>query len=234
MKIAATLSALLLSASASFAQISFGPAAGFQLTSYRFAINGSKLNKGVINMAGNLHGGGIAEIAFTNRLRLQPGVLFSSNSYYPNNDPYGFSIHAIDIPVVLTYHTGMKHQSHFFFGIGPYASVNVGGTSTFMLVDIAGNPLSDPITAKLTYGSKEPSQLTRFGAGAVAYAGRQFKRGLFVRLNYQLGLKNLQPAPQNQDYSITNSNVGLTLGYLFRTKNKKEKTEAASKPKPSY
>lgn len=234
MRIATTLSTLLLSATASFAQISFGPAAGFHLTSYRFAINGSKVNKAQINLTGNLHGGGIANIPISGRFHLQPGVLFSSNSYYPNNDPYGFSIHAIDVPVVLTYHTGMKHQSHFFFGIGPYASINVGGTATFILVDIAGNPLSDPIKAKLTYGPKEPSQLTRFGAGAVAYAGRQFKRGLFVRLNYQLGLKNLQPAPQNQSYSIINSNVGLTLGYLFRTKNKKEKTEAASKPKPSY
>lgn len=185
-------------------------------------------------MAGNLHAGGIAEIALTNRLRLQPGVFFSSNSYYPTNDPYGFSIHAIDVPVILTYHTGMKNQSHFFFGAGPYVSVNIGGTATYTLVDIAGNPLSNPITAKLTYGPKEPDQLTRFGAGAVAHVGRQFKRGLFVRLNYQLSLKNLQPAPQNQYYSITNSNVGLTLGYLFRTKNKKEKSETAAKPKPSY
>lgn len=233
MRIAATLSTLLLSTSASFAQISFGPAVGFHLTSYRLAINGSKLNKGVINMAGNLHGGAIADIPLHNRFHLQPGVLFSTNSYYPGNDPSGFSIHAIDVPAILTYHSGMKNQSHFFFGAGPYASFNVGGTATFVYTDIAGN-LSAPITAKLVYGAKEPNQLRRFGAGIVANAGRQFKRGHFIRLNYQLGLRNLQPVPRNQYYSLTNSNVGLMLGYLFRTKNKKEKTEAASKPKPSY
>lgn len=232
------LTCILFAVNVCTAQISFGPIVGFHLTSYNFLKDGNNINDPNAIDVVNGRLGVAGDFPFSKRFHFQTSVSFTGNGYYTPT-PYGaeskFNVNAIEVPLLLSYHGGIKHQSHLFAGIGIYGAYNVGGKRS-RLVTIGTGPSTtmQPANERLAFGADTPAHLSRIAAGITANAGYQWKRGMFVRIHYQMGLKNMYPNPVNTSYTVTSSNYGLTLGYFFHPKNKKERIEKASKPKPSY
>lgn len=212
------------------AQISVGPTAGLQLTGYRQSTNGHYSKNPYASRVVDIRAGAAADIPLKNRLHLQTGALFTSNGFYqelPNFPPSSFTINAIEIPAFLSYHLGMKYQTHFFFSGGIYADINIGGSGTTTYVDLYGNVIGTK-REQLTFGSKIPADARGMSAGAGLNAGLQLKRGFFARIHYQYGLTNLLPSPIDAAMRTASNNYGLSVGYLFNThwpKERKDKKE---------
>ena len=213
------------------AQIAVGPIGGIQLTRYRQAVDGNFSRNAFASRVVDMRLGAVADFPLHNRLHLQSGVQFTTNGFYqqlPGEPPYSFTVNAIEIPLFLSYHLGMKHQSHFFFSGGILANVNIGGSSKVTYRDVAGNVIGTEVR-KLDIANKVPADIRRFGGGLGLNAGLQLKRGLFVRLHYQQGLINLYPKPVSDMYHTASNNYGLTIGYLFNTRWQKEKKDKEDK-----
>lgn len=223
------MGALLLFCTAAQAQISFGPAAGFHLTSY---------NKNVVlgKRAMDMQIGAAADIPLSHEWHFQPGVYYTSNSYPMaelGSSITHWGINTIDIPLSITYRTGMKRQSHFFFGVGAFAAINVGGHANVLFTNSAGEIIGEG-RGKFTFGTDTPATFRRLGAGYILNAGYQLKNGIFVRLHYQRALRNITPAPIDRNYITVSNNFGLTAGYFFHQRTRKERKEKTAKPKPQY
>ncbi|GAA4461213.1 hypothetical protein GCM10023093_05480 [Nemorincola caseinilytica] len=172
----------------------------------------------------NIRAGAVTDVPLRRRLHLQTGALFTTNGFLraiPGMPDHIVSIHAIDIPLFLSWHMGMKHQSHFFISGGVFADINVGGHATITYTDLWGNVLETQ-RPRLSYGKEYPNDARRMSYGLGLNAGYQLKSGFFVRAHYQRGLTNLNPAPIDDTYFLSSNNYGLTIGYLFKTSKGKE------------
>ncbi len=210
-KLFSTLFILLFSASFAMAQtadrtkISFAVIGGlnFQNLNGKTA-DGSKLEN---DMLLGYHAGVNVQIPIAPEFYFQPGLLYSvkgaKNTYTFLGTDYVSTtkINYIEMPLNLVY-KALLGKGFIMLGFGPYVGYVIGGKST-----LEGGSVT--IEEDLIYKD--------FDAGANLFAGYEMANGLFLQLDTQFGMLNINPenTDQNNEATTKNTGFGLSLGYRF-------------------
>lgn len=150
---------------------------------------------------------------------IQPGLLFTTKG--AKNTTGGitstYNISYAELPLNFMY-KGMVGKGYIMLGAGPYLGYGVAGKTR-----IEGGPETIETDIEFTNVVEpgDPFTTTFFkalDAGANIFAGYEMAGGLFLQLNAQLGLLEINPEDQrlSSDASvIKNTGFGLSIGYRF-------------------
>jgi Outer membrane protein beta-barrel domain len=164
-----------------------------------------------------IQGGFVADLQLGKHLSLQPGVNFVQKGMKiksdenGSNDTYTERINAIEIPINILYNS-KGNAGNLFVGAGPSFSFAMAGK---YIEKIDGETDKE----KMSFGNNEMDDDYRaFDFGVNGMIGYEFKGGLFMAANYNLGLRNLLPGG-DEDYGKVKTNYfGVRLGYFFNRK----------------
>jgi len=181
--------------------------------------NGDKLKN---SMLIGFHGGVNVQLPIAPEICFQPGLLFSTkgakNSYGSLTGTYKLSY--IELPLNVVY-KGALGNGFIMVGFGPYLAYAIGGKST---LNNETTTIENNIVFKKTVESGDPyltAYMKRFDAGGNIFAGFETAGGLFVQLNTQFGMININPKDNRmiQEFSdklsVKNTGFGLSFGYRF-------------------
>ena len=198
------ISFAVLIAASSFGQIRLGLKAGLNLA------NMSTNAEGVSpKMIIGFHFGGILDIAMTDMISLQPGILFSTKGAKADFDMGGTTVtgttkvNYIEVPINLTFKLG-SGDTKFVPFIGPYLGYGIGGT---MKMEGGGQSISQDIK----FGSSETDDLKALDLGLNIGVGVEMG-SLIISAQYGLGLANISTSSSETD---KNNVIGISVGYLF-------------------
>jgi hypothetical protein len=161
-----------------------------------------------------IQAGFIADLQLGKHLSLQPGVNFvqkgmkTSSEEGGSNYKYVERINAIEIPINILYNS-KGNAGNFFVGAGPSLSFAMAGK---YIEEMDG----EEEKTKMLFGNDEMEDDYRaFDLGINGMIGYEFKGGLFLAANYNIGLRNLLPGG-DEDYGKVRTNyAGIRLGYFF-------------------
>lgn len=211
--------------------ISGGPEIGLNLSNISSAYNGDHASGGI---RAGLKVGGVIDFGFTPHFSLQPGLFYSmkgthETSFQSTSNPfttttsssrYDYRISYLEIPVNFQYKFGRPRYGQFFIGAGPYVAFALGGkatdeSGTTVTGNNGGSVSSDRSTTyTLNIGNNATDDVKTVDAGLNFNLGYQFARGLYFRGNAGLGLVNIMPGGDANNY-MHNWGFGLSVGYLF-------------------
>jgi hypothetical protein len=201
---------LVLSASFAIAQekskMSFGILGGVNFQNLNGKLSsGDKLDN---DMLLGFHGGVNVQIPVAPEFYFQPGLMFATkgakNTYTILGSEFTdeIKINYIEMPLNLVY-KGAVGNGFFMLGFGPYLAYGISGKQVF-----EGNSIT--FERGVDYNA--------FDAGANIFAGFEMASGLFLQLDTQFGMLNINPDAENStnDQSTAkNTGFGLSLGYRF-------------------
>jgi hypothetical protein len=164
-------------------------------------VSGNNLENDMIT---GFHAGLNAQVPIAPQFYFQPGLLFSTKGAKISETAYKLSY--IELPLNFVY-KALVGNGYFMLGFGPYLAYGIGGKD---------------IEFKKTVESGDSDAIKYFkpfDSGANLFFGYELSSGLFVQLNTQLGLIDINP----EDNRITgdnkssgrNTGYGLSLGYRF-------------------
>lgn len=211
---------LLLSVSFTFAQspkMSFAVLGGVNLQN----LNGkdSESNKLENDMILGFHAGVNVQIPVAPEFYFQPGILFSTKGGKNANNPITatYKLSYVELPLNLVY-KGMLGNGYVMIGFGPYVAYGIGGKAIF---EGGAVSLESDIEFKNVVELTDPLDVVYFkalDAGANIFIGYEMASGIFIQLNSQLGMLNINPEDRrilgNQSI-LRNTGFGASLGYRF-------------------
>ncbi len=202
---------LILALSASFAiaqeksKMSFGILGGVNFQNLNGKLSsGDKLDN---DMLLGFHGGVNVQIPIAPEFYFQPGLMFAikgaKNTYSILGSEFTdeIKINYIEMPLNLVY-KGALGSGFVMLGFGPYVAYGISGKQVF-----EGNDLT--FERGVDYNA--------FDAGANIFFGYEMAGGLFLQLDTQFGMLNINPDDANSNDKTTakNTGFGLSLGYRF-------------------
>lgn len=180
-------------------------------------VDGDKLENDLIV---GFHGGVNLLMPIAPEINFQPGVLFSTKGSEINSNVLvdllnvSYRISYIEVPLNLVYRPQLG-DNYILLGFGPYFAFAVGGKWK----------VGDNIEREFDFRNTIDADalpgipyLRRFDAGANIFFGYELEAGLFVTLNAQLGLMNINPEDNRtagEEGTLKNTGFGLSLGYRF-------------------
>ena len=158
--------------------------------------------------------GAMANIAAGKSFVIQPAINWvqkgttDEQTFEGSTEKVSLTTNNIELPVNFMYsHNG------FFIGAGPSFTFAVSGK---IKVEADGTKGDE----KLNFGNSDTDAMKAFDFGANAITGYQFKGGVFIAANYNLGLSNLAPGSDPNKGSLKSGYFGIKLGYLLGGKGK--------------
>lgn len=207
--------AFLFIASASKAQspkIKFGIHAGTSIANMKYEEDNISYSP---QSSVGIQAGLVADFQLSKHISLQPGINFVQKGMkMKDDDIYGSDYEAIErinnieIPVNVLFNSNGSY-GNFFVGAGPSLSFAVAG-KTIEKMD------GDTEKIKLKFGNDEMEDDYRaFDLGLNGMIGFEFKGGLFIAANYNIGLLNLLPGGDSDYGTVRSSYAGFRIGYFF-------------------
>lgn len=214
---------LVLTVSVSLAQtsdrakMSFGIVGGANFQNLNGKLSsGDKLEN---DMLLGFHGGVNVQIPIVPEFYFQPGLMYSIKGAKSTNSLYTETtkISYIEMPLNMVYKAALGH-GYFMLGFGPYVGYGIGGN----VKTVGGSLTVDrDIEFKSVVETTDPLTVPyykAFDAGANMFAGFEMANGLFVQLDTQFGMLNINPEDKRiltDKSSKKNTGFGLSLGYRF-------------------
>jgi hypothetical protein len=161
--------------------------------------NGDKLAN---DMLMGFHGGVNVQIPIAPEFYFQPGLMFAVKGAKNTTGIFGAEstdetrINYIELPLNLVY-KGALGNGFIMIGIGPYLAYGISGKQ---IIDGSSFPF------------ERGTDYDAFDAGGNIFAGYETAGGLFLQLDTQLGMVNINTEDQP---TIKNTGFGLSLGYRF-------------------
>jgi hypothetical protein len=213
---------LMVSATLTFAQttekgkISFAITGGVNFQNLNGKLStGDKLEN---DMLLGFHGGVNVQIPIAPEFYFQPGLMFAvkgakSTPFSNNNYTSKTKINYIEMPLNMVYKAALGN-GFFMLGFGPYVAYGIGGKA---VTEVGSVTLEKNIEFKNEAGALDFPVYKRFDAGANIFAGYEMASGLFVQLDTQFGMLNINPdrGANDNKSSSKNTGFGLSLGYRF-------------------
>lgn len=197
---------LILALSASFAiaqepdKMSFGILGGVNFQNLNGKISsGDKLEN---DMLLGFHGGVNVQIPIAPEFYFQPGLMFAIKGAKNTKTILGSEItdeiklNYIEVPLNLVY-KGALGSGFVMLGFGPYVAYGISGKEV-----IAGN----------SFSYEKGVDYNAFDAGANIFVGYEMSSGIFLQLDTQFGMLDIDP---NENNTAKNTGFGLSLGYRF-------------------
>ena len=198
--------ALILVLSASFAiaqeksKMSFGILGGINFQNLNGKLSGGDKLKN--DMLLGFHGGVNVQMPIAPEFYFQPGLMFAVKGAKNTTTILGSEItdeiklNYIEVPLNLVY-KGALGNGFFMLGFGPYLAYGISGKQV-----VHGNSLS----------YERGVDYNAFDAGANIFAGFETAGGLFLQLDTQFGMLDIDP---DENSTAKNTGFGLSLGYRF-------------------
>ncbi|WP_158605988.1 outer membrane beta-barrel protein [Taibaiella sp. KBW10] len=223
-----------LAASAmSFAQVSIGVEAGAAYGSMSQYINGA--NRNATGQVGYKAGVNVnIPLGSDSRFHIQPGVLYrglqgSESSYYKQSatgsgaptyesDFRKYVINQVQVPVLFVYKSGDPEydQNHFFVGVGPSFSYNVGGRIHQIYKNaLNGNERTRDNNDPIAIGKGNYKDVAPLNIDAALILGYEFKSGFYTKAYGQYGLVNIHPMADSRN-QFTTFEAGISFGFFFK------------------
>lgn len=209
-KILSIVLILVLSASFAIAQekskMSFGILGGVNFQNLNGKLSsGDKLEN---DMLLGFHGGVNVQVPIAPEFYFQPGLMFATKGAKDTYTILGaeftdeIKINYIEMPLNLVYKASLGN-GFFMLGFGPYVAYGISGKQVFEGKDIT-------FERGVDYNALD--------AGANIFAGFETAGGLFLQLDTQFGMMNINPDDENSSTdqaTAKNTGFGLSLGYRF-------------------
>jgi hypothetical protein len=178
--------------------------------------NGNKLENDLII---GYHFGGNVQIPVAPEFYFQPGLLFSTKGAKNTVSDLTSTIKLsyIELPLNFVY-KGLLGNGYFMIGLGPYLAYGVGGKAIY---EGGSTSYESDIKFKKEVVSGDPlttAYIKPFDAGGNIFFGYEMAGGLFMQLNTQLGMIDIQPdhyLNPDDNSTLKNTGYGLSLGYRF-------------------
>lgn len=150
------------------------------------------------------HAGLKAELGFmsSNSGPYLDAALLYSTKGAKLTDNANLRVNYLELPVHIGYKIGLGEHFGLFAHVGPYVGYGLSATAEF-------GDLSYKLFDEKT---ESPWMMKRFDAGVSAGVGVEMVKNFQVSLNYSKGLTNIAKTEQAK---ITNSNVSVSLAYMF-------------------
>jgi hypothetical protein len=151
---------------------------------------------------------------------LQPGLSYNTKGAKNTGDllTSTYKLSYIEMPLNFVY-KAMVGNGYFMIGFGPYVAYGIGGKATYEGGDAS---VEKDIEFKKVVESGDPLTtvyVKPFDAGANLFFGYELPAGLFLQLNTQLGLLDINPKDNRitgeNNSTLKNTGYGLSLGYRF-------------------
>ena len=144
--------------------------------------------------------GGRAEFGLNENLGLGVGLEVSGKGFKVEEMGVTGSLKPIylQVPVQLFY-----HNNGFFAGFGPYIGFG-----------IAGKAKIEDISVDLDFGNSSEDDVAPIDFGAGVELGYQFG-AVRATASYNLGLSNIVPSDNADNFSLKNHVIGIAVAYLF-------------------
>jgi hypothetical protein len=177
-------------------------------------------NKLENDMLAGFHAGVNAQLPVAPKFYFQPGLMFSTKGAKNTEGELSGKIKLsyIELPLNFVYKAPVG-SGYFMLGFGPYVAYGIGGKATYE--DGAASVETD-IEFKKVVESGDPLTtvyVKPFDAGANLFFGYELPAGLFLQLNTQLGLIDINPEDNritgDNQSTLKNTGYGLSLGYRF-------------------
>jgi hypothetical protein len=163
--------------------------------------SGNKLEN---DMLIGFHAGVNLQLPVAPEFYFQPGLLFSTKGAKISTTSYKLSY--IELPLNFVY-KALVGNGYFMLGFGPYVAYGIGGK------DIEFKKTVE------TGDSDAIKYFKPFDAGANLFFGYELPAGLFLQLNTQLGLLDINPEDNriagDNESTLKNTGYGISLGYRF-------------------
>lgn len=171
------------------------------------------------DMIVGFHAGLNVQIPLAPQFYLQPGLMFSTKGGKNSEDGFTstYKLSYLELPINFVY-KGALGNGYFLIGFGPYLGYAVMGKS---IGEGDGQTVESDIEFKNEVSESDPftnSYLKAMDVGANVFAGYEMGNGIFVQLNTQLGLVEINPTDkriENDETSLKNTGFGLSLGFRF-------------------
>jgi hypothetical protein len=180
--------------------------------------NGEKYD---YKMATKWHIGVEADVPVGTDFYFRPGLIFNNKGAKQSETIMGeklemkANISYIDIPLSFVYKPQVGN-GRAILGFGPYAGFGISGK---VKSSMAGQEEEMDIEFKNDVKSSDPAAfyLKRLDAGANIFAGYEFTQNIFVQLNAQLGLMNIEPKADGEkpEDKTKHTGFGVSIGYRF-------------------
>jgi hypothetical protein len=212
--IAVTFLLLAITSQAQSPKIKFGIHAGTSIANMKYEMDDISYSP---KSTFGIQAGFVADMQLSKHISIQPGINFVQKGMKINDDEGGSDgkyierISAIEIPVNVLFNSNGSY-GNFFVGVGPSISFAVAGK----YIEKADGETEK---TKMEFGNDEMEDDYRaFDFGLNGMIGFEFKGGLFVAANYNVGLLNRMPGSDNDYGKITSNYGGLRIGYFFNRK----------------
>lgn len=180
--------------------MSFGILGGINFQNLNGKLSGGdKLEN---DMLLGFHGGVNVQMPIAPEFYFQPGLMFAIKGAKNTTIILGSEItdeiklNYIEVPLNLVY-KGALGNGFFMLGFGPYLAYGISGKQV-----VHGNSLS----------YERGVDYNAFDAGANIFAGFETAGGLFLQLDTQFGMLDIDP---DENSTAKNTGFGLSLGYRF-------------------
>lgn len=197
---------LILALSASFAiaqepgKMSFGILGGvnFQNLNGKISSNDKLEN----DMLLGFHGGVNVQVPIAPEFYFQPGLMFAVKGAKNTTTILGSEItdeiklNYIEVPLNLVY-KGALGNGFVMLGFGPYVAYGISGKQV-----VQGN----------SFSYERGVDYNALDAGANIFVGFEMASGIFLQLDTQFGMLDIDP---NENNTAKNTGFGLSLGYRF-------------------
>jgi len=159
------------------------------------------------NFKAGFQAGVVADFGITQNFSIMPELLFTQRGYKFKGDDYSDAVSNtldyLQLPINAAYKFDVGMGSKVFVFAGPYFGYGISGTSKD---DTAGSSNS------IKFGSN--GDLKPFDFGINVGVGYEYEK-VFIKLQYNQGLININNSTDYTDYSIRNQNIAITVGYYF-------------------
>ncbi len=175
------------------AQFKLGPTVGLNMANLSGDIDGNSMKMG-------FKIGAAAEYSFNEMWSIAPELAYSSKGtqYDILGETLKMNLNYLELPINAQFRAPLADDFNFLAFAGPYLAygLSVGGDFD------------------AEFGSDD-DQINPFDFGLNFGIGAEYKN-FFLKAQYQLGLSNLHNAG---DDSLKNTNIGISLGYMFNLGN---------------
>ncbi len=201
------LIAVLFGASFAKAQVSYGLKAGVTLGEISNSLYKQQTHPSVFFSA-------YADIPFATNFSIQSGVTIGgkgsdfTESYDFASLDHVLSVMTIEVPVNAVYSIPTGNTGKFMLGVGPYIGFNVSGKDNY--VGHIGSTKVE-VSDDLTFTGKDRS-LNLLDVGGNFMVGYRFNHKLVLRVNYNLGLTDINP---RIDKTQSFRNWAFGVGFQF-------------------
>lgn len=163
------------------------------------------------------HGGVNVQIPVAPEFYFQPGLMFVTKGAKNTVGSYTgtTTLNYLELPLNVVYKAGLG-SGYIMLGFGPYAAYAIGGKFKGELGPFTGE--KDIVFQGAGDDANRYYNYKAFDAGANIFFGYEMATGIFLQLDAQFGLLNINPEYSgitNDKSKTNNTGFGLSLGYRF-------------------